>query len=169
MLLFIVVSFCCCCLALNSCQTFCDLMDYSTPGSSVLDYLPEFDKIHVHSIGDAIYPSIYLLPPLLLPSIYPRIRVFPHGSALHIRWQKYRSFSISLSNGYLGWFLLELTGLTCLKSKGLSRVFPAPQIERISLKHSAFFMVQLSHVYMITGKTIALTIWTFVSKVMSLL
>ena len=121
------------------------------PGSSVLHCLPEFDQIHVHWIGDAIYPSNYLLPHLLLPSIYSRIRVFSNGSALPIRWPKYRSFSISLSNGYLGWFPLELTGLISLKSKGLSRVFPVREIEPISLKHLAFFMVQLSHLYITTG------------------
>ena len=107
---------------------------------------------------------------LLLPSNFPSIRVFSNESVLHITWPHYRSFSFSISpsNEYQGWFPLELTGLISLLSKELSRVFNTSWKASI-LWHSAFFMAQLSYLYMTTGKTIALTIRTFVTKVTSLL
>ena len=107
-------------------------------------------------------------PLLLLPSIFPSIRVFSNESVLHIRWPKYWSFSfsISLSNEYSGlisfrmnWFNLQGTLKTLLQHHSSKASI---------LPHSAFFTVQLSHPYMTTGKTIALTRWTFVGKVMSL-
>ena len=75
---------------------------YSTPGVPVLHCLPELAQTHVHAVGDAIQPSRPLSPPLLLPSIFPSIRVFSDGLALCIRWPKYWSFSISPSNKYSG-------------------------------------------------------------------
>ena len=107
---------------------------------------------------------------LLLPSIFPRIRVFSRGSALRIRWPKYWSFSISPSNGYSGLISLRMTGLISLQCKGALKSLPQHYNSKASiLQCSAFFMVQLSHPYMTTGKTIALTRWTFVGKVISLL
>ena len=109
---------------------------------------------------------------LLPPSGFPSIRVFSSESALHIRWPKYWSFSFSVSpyNKYSGLISLGLTGFIFLQSKGLSRVFLQHHSSKASvLEHSAFFMVQLSHPYMTTGKTIALTRRTFVGKVLSLL
>ena len=103
-------------------------------------------------------------PLLFLLSIFPSIRVFSNESALHIRWPKYWSFSISPSNEYSG-----LTGLISLLSKGLSRVFPSTTVWKHRFFGVSLFIVQLSHPYMTTGKTIALTIRTFVSKVISLL
>ena len=91
-------------------------------------------------------------PLLLLPSIFPRISVFSSKSALPIRWPNYWSFSIVLPMNIWGWFPLGLTGLIFWQSKGLSRVFSSTTI----LQCSAFFMIQLSHLYMPTGKTIAL-------------
>ena len=122
---------------------------------------------------ESVMPSNYLvLCPPLLPWIFPSIRVFSSESVLHIRWPKYQSFnfSISPSNEYLGlnsfwidWFdLLAVQGT--LKSL-LQHHSPKASI----LRCSAFFMAQFSHPYMTTGKTIALTRWTFVGKVMSLL
>ena len=107
---------------------------------------------------------------LLLPSIFPNIRVFSNESALRIRWPKYWvSASISvLPVNTQDWFPLGWTGWTSLLSKGLSRIQHHSSKTSI-LRHSAFFIVQLSHPYMTTGKTIALTRWTFVGKVMSLL
>ena len=109
-------------------------------------------------------------PLLLLPSIFPSIRVFSNESDIHIRWSKYWSISISLSNEYSGlisfrvdWFDLPAVQGT-LKSL-LQHHNSKPSI----LQHSAYFMVQVLHLYMTTGKTIALTIQTFVSKVISLL
>ena len=111
-------------------------------------------------------------PFLLLPSIFPSIRFVCNKLTLQIRWPKYWSFtfSISPSTNIQDWFPLGLTGLISLLSKGLSRVFSNTTISKASiLQHSDFFMVQLSHPYMTTGKTIATTRWTFVGKVMSLL
>ena len=104
-------------------------------------------------------------PLLLLPSIFLSIRVFSNELALCIRWSKYWnfSFSISPSNEYSG-LILGLTGLISLLSKGLSRVFSNTTVQKYQFfGTSAFFMVQPSHPYMTTGKTIALTIWTFLS------
>ena len=117
-------------------------------------------------------PSKHLIlccPLLLLPSIFPSIRVFSNELALHIRWPKHWSFSISPSSEYSGlisfridWFDLVVQGI-------LKSLFQDHSLKASVLWHSAFFMVQLSHPYMTTGKTIALTRWRFVSKVISLL
>ena len=120
-------------------------------------------------------PSNHLIlchPLLLLPSILPSIRVFSNESALHIRWPKYWrfSFSISPSNEYSGLISFRIDRLISLLSKGLSRVFPNTTVQKASiLQHLSFFLVQLLHLYMSTGKTIALTRWTFVDRVMSVL
>ena len=105
---------------------------------------------------ESIMPSNHLIlchPLLLLPSIFRSIRVFPYESALHIRWPKYWSFSfsISLSNEYSGLF-----DLISLQSKGLRSLLQHQNSKIAILQHSAFFMVHLSHLYMIIGKTIAL-------------
>ena len=121
-------------------------------------------------------PSNHLIlcsPLLLLPSIFPSIRVFSNETALRIRWPKYWSFSfnISPSNEHSGLISFRLDWLDLLAVQGtLKRVFSNNHSSKASiLLHSAFFIVQLSHPYMATGKTIALTRWTFVGKVMSLL
>ena len=121
---------------------------------------------------ESVMPSNHLIlyhPLLHLPSIFPNIRVFSNESALFIRWPKYWSFSfnINLSNEY-NWFPLGWTGWISLLSKGLSRVRQHHSSKALTLQRSAFFMVQLSHPYMTTGKTIALTRQNFVGKVMSL-
>ena len=98
------ISCCCCCCSVDKlCPTLCNLMEYSTPGSSVLHCLPEFAQIHVHWVSDAIQLSQPLLPLPLSPSIFPSIRVSSNDakSALRkIRWPKYWSFSNSPSNEY---------------------------------------------------------------------
>ena len=86
----------------QSCATFCDPTDWGAPGFPVLHYLPEFAQTHIHWVNDAIQPSHPLCPRFLLPSIFPNIRVFSSESALHIRWPKYWSFSISPSSEYSG-------------------------------------------------------------------
>ena len=111
---------------------------------------------------------------LLLPSICPSIRVFSNELALHIRWPKYWSinfsFSISPSNEYSGLISFRIDWLDLLAVQGTLRSLLQHHSSKASvLQHSAFFIVQLSHPYMITGKTIALTRQTFVDKVMSLL
>ena len=119
-------------------------------------------------------PSNYLIfccPLLLLPSIFPNIRVFSNELALRIRWPKYwsLSFNISPSNEHPGLISFRMDWLDCLQSKGLSRVLQHHSSKASILLHSAFIIVQLSHPYMTTGKTIALTRQTFVSKVTFLL
>ena len=108
--------------------------------------------------------------PLLL-SIFPSNRVFSNEYTLHIRWPEYWSFSFSTSpsNEYSGLISLGLTGLISLWSKDSQASSPAPHSKASILQCSAFFMVQLSYLYMTTGKTIVFTIRTFVGKVMSLL
>ena len=120
-------------------------------------------------------PSNHLnlcLPLLLLPSIFPSIRVFSNESSLCIRWPKYWSFifSISSSNDYSELIPFRINWFDLLTVQGSLKSLLQHHSSKASiLQCSAFFMVQLSHPYMTTGKTIALTTWTFVSKVMSLL
>ena len=109
---------------------------------------------------------------LLLPSIFPSIRVFSNESALHIRWPKYWSFSFSISpsNKYSGLISFRMDWLDLLAVQGtLKSLLQHHNSKAPILRCSAFLIFQLSHPYMTTGKTIALTRWTFVGKVMSLL
>ena len=106
----------------------------------------------------------------LLPSIFPSIRVFSSKLVLRIRWPKYWNFSISPSNEYSGVISFRIDWLDLLAIQGTLRSILEHQSSKVSILHcSAFFIAQLSHAYMTTGKTIALTRWTFVGKVMSLL
>ena len=119
-------------------------------------------------------PSNYLnlCHPLLLPSIFPSIRVFSNESALCIRWSKDWSFSFSISpsNEYSGLLSFRIEWFDLLAVQGtLKSLLQYHSSKALILQHSAFFMVQLSYPYMTTGKTIALTMWTCISKVMSLL
>ena len=111
-------------------------------------------------------------PPLLAPSIFPSIRVFYNESVLHIRWPKYWSFSfnISPSNEYSRLISFRMDWLDLLVVQGtLKSLLQHHNLNTDILWHSAFFVVQFSHPYMTTGKITALTRWTFVCKVMSLL
>ena len=111
-------------------------------------------------------------PLLLLPSIFPNIRVFSNESVLHFRWPKYWSFSFSIcpSNEYSGLIFFRIDWFDLLALQGTLKSLLQHHSSKASiLQHSAFFIVQLLHPYMTTGKTIALTRWTFVGKVMSLL
>ena len=121
-----------------------------------------------------VMPSNHLILccPLLPPSIFPNIRVFPNESALHIRWPKYWSFSfnISPSNEHPGLVSFRMDWLDLLAVQGTFKSLFQHHSSKVSiLRHSAFFIVQLSHPYMTTGKTISLTRQTFVDKLMSLL
>ena len=156
----------------QSCPTLCDPMDSSTSGLSAHHQLLEFTQTHVHQVGDAIHPSHPLSSPSPRPSIFPSIRVFSSESALHVIWPKYWSFSfsISLSNEYSGLISFRVDWLDLLAVQGTLKSLLQHHSSKASiLRHSAFFIVQLSHPYTTTGKTIALTRWTFVGKVMSLL
>ena len=124
---------------------------------------------------ESVMPSNHLIlcrPLFLLPSIFPSIRVFSNESALRIRWPKYWSFSFSLSpsNEHPGLISFRMDLLDLLAAQGTLKSLLQHHSSKASiLWHSAFFVVQLSHPYMTTGKTIALTRWTFVDKVTSLL
>ena len=124
---------------------------------------------------ESVMPSNHLLlchPHLLLPSIFASIRVFSNESALHIRWPKYWSFrfSTSPSNEHPGLISFRMDWLDLLAVQGtLKSILQHHSSKASLLRHSAFFPVQLSHPCMTSGKTIALTRWTFVGKVISLL
>ena len=148
------------------CPTLCDPMDCSTPGLPLHHQFPEFTQTHVHWVSDAIQPS----PPLSVPSPAQH-QGFSNESILYIRWPKYwsLSFSISPSNEYLGLISFRINWFDLLAVQGTLKSLLQHHNSKTSiLQRSAFFMVQLSHPYMTTGKTIVLTRWTFVGKVMSL-
>ena len=140
------------------------------PVFPVLHQLLEFAQTHVHRVSDAIQPSYPLSSLLLLPSIFPSIRFFSSESALHIRWPKYWScsFSISPSNEYSGLISFRMDRLDLLAVQGILKSLQHHSSKASIPQCSAFFIVQPSHPYMITGKIIALTRQTFVGKVMSL-
>ena len=143
----------------------------SMPGFPVLHCLLEFAQIHVHRVGDAIQSSHPLSPPFPLPSIFPSIRVFFSESGLHIRWPKYRNFSVSISpsNDYSGLISFRIDLFVLLAVWTLKSLLQHHSLKASILWHSAFSVLQLSHLYMTTGKTKALTIWTYIDKVMSLM
>ena len=150
----------CCCFS-QSCLTLCDPMDCSTPGFPV--------HLKLMSI-ESVRPSKHLIlcsPLLLLPSIFPSFRVFSNEMGLHIRWPKNWSFSFSISPSK------ECSGLISFRTDWLDLLAVQGTLKSLLQHHSseasvlwpsAFFLVQLSHPYMTTEKTIALIIWTFVGK-----
>ena len=192
--------YCCCCSVTKSCLILCATMNCSTPGFLVLHYLPVQSLSCVRLFAtpwtaarqaslsiansrsllklmsiESVMPSSHLIlcqTLLLLPSIFPSIRVFSNNSALHMRWPKYGSFSFSISpsNEHPGLISFKMDWLDLLAVQGtLKSLLQHHSTKASVLWPSDFFTVQLSHPYMTTGKTIALTRWTFVGKVMSLL
>ena len=158
--------------AAQSCPTLCDPMDCSTPGFPVHHQLPDPTQTHVHQVSDAIQPSHPLSSPSPSAFNLAQIRVSSNESVLCINWPKYWrfSFSISPSNEYSGLISFRIDWLDLLAVQGtLKSLLQHHSLKTSILWRSAFFIVKLSHPYMTTGKTIALTRWTFVSKVMSLL
>ena len=144
-------------------------MNHSTPGLPVHHQLPKLTCIK------SVMPSSHLIlchPLLLLPPIPPSIRVFSNESTLHMRWPKYWSFSLSISlcSEHPGLVSFRMGWLDLLAVQGtLKSLLQHHSSKESVLRCSAFFTVHLSHPYMTTGKTIALTRWTFVGKVISLL
>ena len=141
-------------------------MNCSTPGFPIRHHLPEFALTHVHWVRGAIQPSHLLSPPLLLSSVFPGIRVFSSELALHIRWPKYWSvnFSISSSTEYSELVSFNIDWFDLLAVQGtLKGLLQHHNLKASILQCSVFIMVQLSHPYMTTGKTIALTI-SFIFK-----
>ena len=146
-----------CCSVAQLCSTFCSPMD-----CSLLKLMPT----------ESVMPSNHfvLCHPILLPSVFPSVRVIYNESALCTRWPKYWSFSFSLSDEYPGLISFMIDWFDLLAVQGtLKSLFQHHSSKASVLRCSASFMVQLSHPHMTTGKTIDLTIWTFVGKIMSLL
>ena len=156
----------------QSCLTLCDPMNCSTPGLPVHHQLPSSPKL---MCIESVMPSSHLIlcrPLLLLPPVPPSIRVFSSESILRMRWPKFWSFSLSISpsNEHPGLASFRMDWLDLLAvQETLKSLLQHHSSKTSILRCSAFFTVQLSHPYTTTGKTIALTRWTFVGKVISLL
>ena len=146
----------------QSCPTLCNPMDCSTSLSFTIS-----QSLLKLTSSESMMPSNHLILccPLLLPSIFPSIRVFSNESAFHIRWPKYWSFSFKISpaNEQPGLISFRMDWLDLLSVQGTLKSLLQHHSSKASiLRHSAFFLVQLSHPHMTTGKTITLTRWTFV-------
>ena len=156
----------------HSCPTLCNLMNHSTSGLPVHYKCPEYTQSHVHWVGDAIQPSHPLPSPSPLALNLSQHQGLFKWVSSHIRWPKYWSFSFNISptNEHPGSISFKMDWLDFLAIQGtLKSLLQHHSSKALVLQHSVFFIVQLSHPYMTTGKTIALTSWTFVGKVMSLL
>ena len=140
------------------CLTLCNLMDCSMSGLPIHHQQPELTQTHVHQVGDAIQHLILCRPLLLLLSIFPSIRFFSNESTLHVRWPKYWSFSFSIipSNEYSGLISFRMDWLDLLAIQRTLSLLQHHSSKASILRCSAFFIVQLSHPYKTTGKTIAL-------------
>ena len=155
----------------QSCLTLCDPMDWSTPG---LPSITNSQSLLKRMSFESVMPSNHLIlcrPLLLPPSIFLSIRVISNEPLLCIRWPKYWSFSFSISpsNEYSGLISFKMDWLDLLAVQGTLKSLLQHHSSKTSiLRPSAFFIVQLSHPYVTTEKTIALTGWNFVDKVMSL-
>ena len=146
----------------KSCLTLCNPMVGSTPGFPVLHCLPELAQTHAI---ESVMPTNHLIlchPLLLLPPIFPRTKVSSDESALHIRWPKYWTFSISPSKEYSGLISFRIDWLDFLTLQGTLKSLLQHHSSKASILWCSafFFMVQCSYLYMTTGKTIVLTIWT---------
>ena len=138
----------------QSCPTLCNPMNHSTPGLPVHHQLPKSTHTHVYWVGDAIQQSHPLSPLLLLPSVFPSIRVFSNKSTLHMRWPKYWSFSFSWSPLALvlpmntqDWSPLGWTGWISLQSKGLSRVFSSTTVQKHQFFSALLSLWSNSHIH----------------------
>ena len=162
----------CWCLVAKSRPTPCECMDCSTPGFSVLPCLLEFIQTHVLWVSDAVQPSHLLLPSSPALSLSQHQDLFQWVGSFTSSGQGIGASASTpvLPMNIQGWYPLGLTGLISLQSKGLSRV-PAPQFKCINsmVLILLYGRTQLLHPYMTSGKTIGLTVWTFISKVISLL
>ena len=158
----------CCCLVVKSCPT---LQPHGLQHAKLPFTI--FRRLFKIMSIESLMPSNHLIlciPLLLLPLVSPSIRVFCSESALPIRWPKYwsSSFSISPSNEYSGLIFFKIAWFDLLAVEGtLKSLLKHQNLKESVLRHSAFLMVQLSHPYMTNGKTIALTRWIFVGKIMS--
>ena len=159
-----IVLLCCCCSVAQSCPTLCGPVDYTCQASLYFTISWSLLKLICFEL---VMPSSHLILclPLLLLSSITSIRAFSSESAFCIRWPKYWSFSISPSNEYSGPISFRIIWFDLLTVQGTFRSLLQHHNSKASvLRHLAFFMVQLSYPYMTTGKSIALTIWTFIGK-----
>ena len=147
-------------------------MDCSTPGLPVLHHLLELAQImSIESVMSSNHLILWC-PLLLLPLIFPSITVFSNESGLHIRWPEYWNSSLSISpyNEYSGLISFRIDWFDLLAVQGMLKSLLQHHSSKASIcQHSALFMVQFTHLYITTGKTITLTLWTFVGKVASVL
>ena len=162
-------------ICINSVQSLSHVQLFATPWTAArqtsLSITNSQSLLKLTSI-ELVMPSNHLIlchPLLLMPSIFTSIRVFSSESILHIRWPKYWSFSFSPSNEYSGLISFRIDWFDLAVQMTLKSLLQHHNSKASILRCSAFLIVQLSHSYMTTGKTIALTRWTFVGKVMSLL
>ena len=174
--IFVVFSFNNICIQFSSvtqsCPTLCNPMTRSTPGLPIQHQRLEFTQTHVHQGSDDIQPSHPRSSPSPLATNPSQQQSLFHASPLRMRWPKYWSFSFSIIpiKEHPGLISFRIDWLNLLAVQGTLRSLLQHHTSKASiLQHSTFFTVQLSHPYMTTGKTIALTRWTFVGKVMSLL
>ena len=166
----VLLHFCCHCFSVVQLWlTRCNPIDCRMPG--LLSFTISQNLLKLMST-ESVTPSNHFIfsHPLLLPSIFPSIRVFSNELALFIRWPKYWSFSFSISpsSEYSGLISFRIDWVDLAVQRTLKSLLQNHSSKASVLRRSAFFMVQLSHPYMTTGKTIALPRWTFVSKVMTL-
>ena len=157
--------------SLNFVQLFVTPWTATMPGFPVLHHLPELAQTHIHWVSNAIQHLVLCHPLLFLPSIFPNIRFFSNESALCNRWPKYWSFSFSISppNELSGLISFKIDWFDVLKVQGTLKSLLQHHVWKASVLQHSTFMVQISHPYVTTGKTIVLTKQTFVGKVMSLL
>ena len=159
-------------LLAQSCPTLCNPMNCSMPGLPVHHQLPEFTQTHIHRVSDAIQPSHPLSSPSPSVPSPSQHQSLSNESTLRMRWPKYWSFSFSIIpfKEIPGMISFRMDRLDLLAVQGTLKSLLQHHSSKPSiLRHPAFFTVQLSHPYMTTGKTIALTRRTFVGKIMSLL
>ena len=165
------LTFCFCCSVVKLCPTLCDPMNCNTPGFPVLHYLPEFAQTQVHWVSDALQSSRPLLPvcPLAF-NLSQDQGLFQWVSSLHQVAKVLQLQFQHLSNEYSGLISFRMDPFDLLAvQRTLKSLLQHHSLKASVLQHLAFYMVQLSHPYMTTGKTIALTLRTFVVKVISLL
>ena len=161
---FLYLNRCCCCSAAKSYPALCDPTHCSKPGFPVPHHLPQFAQVHVHWISDNIQPPYPLLPSSS-DSVFLGIRVFSMSRLFASGGQSTGALASAsvLPKGIQGWFSLRLTGLIWL-SEGPSSLLQHHSLKASVLQRSAFFIVQLSHLYLTTGKTRAVTRRTSVSR-----
>ena len=154
----------------QSCPTLCDPMDCSTPDFPVLHYLPGFSQTHVHWVGDAIQqPSCQVIPFSSSLQSFPASGSFLMSQLFTSGGQSIGASASVLPMNIQDWFPLGWTGLISFLSKGLSKVFSNTTVQKHQFFSAQPFLRYNSHIHMTTGETIALTVWIFVGKVMSLL